>query len=79
MFFSNSNKNYFDKDILKFNFFLIFSKEKVFIMFNIVYSRNKFYEKKSDLKYFENQIFFYFLIKNFMLTKNALDVYFPSF
>jgi len=41
------------------------------------YSRNKF-PKKSDLKYFENQIFFYFLIENFMLTKNALDVYFPS-
>ncbi len=35
--------------------------KKVFVMFNIVYSRNNF-TKKSDLKYFENQIFFYFLI-----------------
>ncbi len=34
--------------------------------------------KKSILKYFEIQIYFYFLIENFMLTQNALDVYFPS-
>jgi hypothetical protein len=30
------------------------------------------------LKYFENQIFFYFLIENLILTKNALDIYFPT-
>jgi hypothetical protein len=31
--------------------------------------------KKSDFKYFEKQNYFNFLIENFMLTKNALDVY----
>jgi len=33
--------------------------------------------KKSDLKYFENQILFYFLIENLVLTNIPLDVYFP--
>ena len=57
---------------------IIVNSKKVIIMYDIEYLQNVIFEKLSDLKYFKNDFFFNFLIEYSMLTKNALDVYFPS-
>ncbi len=73
-----------DEKKIFWNFFFIFEMTKLLrfrkkcLLRPTSYIHEINFTKKSDLKYFENQFFFYFLIENFMPTKIAMDVYFPS-